>query len=303
MKQNNKIRNKSRVPFILFAIVPPLISFLIFYVYVNIASFGMAFTDTAGVISASNFIRIFKEFQMPTSTIRLALVNTLLTFGVLFLLYPLKVLIAFFIYKKIPFAGFYRIVFFLPTIIFSVCVALVFIRMTGPNGFLAQAIGDWLGLEQTPELLADSRFANTTVILHMIWMTLPGELIIWGGTFSRIPGDVLESGRIDGTTWFTEFTKIIVPMVWPTVSLQMVLLFCGLFSASGQVFLLTKGDYGTMTLSAWMYKYLQEFSGNSYDSNVYNYLSAMGLIITVIAVALSTFVRKASDKVFDEVEF
>ena len=137
----------------------------------------------------------------------------------------------------------------------------------------------------------------------MLWLGFPGDLIIWGGTFTRIPNDVLESAQIDGVNWWQEFTKITVPMVWPTVGLQMVLMFCGIFSASGAVFLLTKGMYGTMTISAWMYIELLNQSGNPNTSNVFNYLSAVGLVITVIAVALSLVIRKWTDKAFEEVEF
>lgn len=301
--QSNKIKSKYRVPFILFATIPVLINFLIFYVFVNISSFFMAFTNEAGSLSVDNFIRIWEEIQLPTSTIREALVNTFLTFGILLITYPFKVLVSFFIYKKVPFSGFYRIAFFLPTIIFSVCISLAFNRMVGANGMIAEWIGQVMGLESTPELLADSRFANPTVLLHMLWLSFPGDLIIWGGTFARIPEDVLEAGRIDGVNWITEFTKIIVPLVWPTVSLQLILMFCSLFSSSGAVFLLTEGQYGTMTLNAWMYIYLVEHSGASMDSYAYNYMSAMGVVITVLAVSISIVVRKISDKKFNDVEF
>jgi ABC-type sugar transport system permease subunit len=137
----------------------------------------------------------------------------------------------------------------------------------------------------------------------MLWLGFPGDLIIWGGTFARIPTEVLESGKIDGTSWWTEFTKIVVPLVWPTVALQMVLIGCSLFSASGNVFLLTQGQYGTMTLSAWMYVQLLYNSGTSYTSNAYNYMSAVGLMLTTVAIILSLTIRKFTDKVFGEVEY
>ena len=202
-----------------------------------------------------------------------------------------------------PGHGFFRVVFFLPTIIMPLAVAIIFKRMVGVNGFIAQAIGNWMELDYVPELLADSRFANITVLAHMVWLGFPGDLIIWGGTFSRIPDDMLESAKIDGVTWWTEFTKIIVPLVWPTVALQMILLICGLFGSSGQVWLLTEGQYGTMTMSSWLFKMLYENSGSNYTSNVYNYLSAVGLIITTIAITLSTITRRYTSKVFKEVEF
>lgn len=303
MKYNTGLKNKFRIPFILFCVIPPLINFLVFYVYVNASALVMGFMDKNGQWTLDNFIRLISEFQSENSDIVLGLRNTFLTFGICLITYPFKVLVSYFIYKKVPFSGFYRIVFFLPTIVFSVCIALVFQRMVGPSGLISETVKNLFHMEQSPELLADSRYANITVLAHMIWLNFPGDLILWGGNFTKIPVEVLEAGEVDGTNWFTEFTKIIVPMVWPMVALQMVMMFAGIFGTSGEVFLLTEGQYGTMTLSAWMYLTLIRNSGSGYYSNVYNYLSAVGLVTTVIAIAVAFLVRRITNKAFNDVEF
>lgn len=295
--------NKCRVAFIICCCILPVIHWLIFYVYANLSSFTMAFTNKDGALSLDNFVRFWNELRSASSSLRIAFRNTFLTFGINVVAFPLHVLVSYFLYKKIPGSGIYRILFFLPSIIFGVALNMIFAKIIGVNGAIAQGVQQLLQLDYTPELLADSRFANTTVLLHMLWLGFPGDLIIWGGTFARIPVDVLESGRIDGVNWWQEFTKITVPMVWPTVALKMVLLFCGIFSASGAVFLLTKGEYGTMTLSCWLYLQLYNLSGSNYTSNAFNYLSAVGLVLTVIAITISLTIRKWTDKVFDEVEF
>ena len=215
----------------------------------------------------------------------------------------MQVLVSYFIYKKVPFSNFYRIVFFIPSIVFSVALSLIVQRILGIDGIIAKTVGEMAGLDYVPELLADDRFANTTVLLHMIWMGLPGNLIIWGGTFSRIPEDLLESARIDGVNWWQEFTKIIIPMVWPTFALQMVLLFCGVFNATGAVFLLTGGAYGTQTFSSWQYNQMYHITGQVTESNAFNYMSAVGMIVSVIAVTISLFIRKFTDKAFNDVDF
>ena len=227
----------------------------------------------------------------------------MLTFVLLVISYPFKVLVSFFIYKKIPFAGIYRILFFLPGIIFSVALAMIFTRMVGVNGVIAQFVQNVMHLDYVPELLSDSRFANNVVLLHMLWLGFPGDLIIWGGTFARIPEEMLEAGRIDGVTWWSEFTKIVVPMVWPTVSLQIVMMVCGIFGASGAVFLLTRGEYGTMTLSCWTYLQVLNVAGTVETSGAFHYLSAVGFAMTVIAIIISLFVRRIADSYFEEVEF
>lgn len=298
-----KKTEKEKVIFILFCITIPIIQWLVFYVYTNIDSVFMAFRDTNGSLTLDNFKRFFNEFKSPSSEIRLAFRNTFITFAIILVTYPFKVLVSYFLYKKVPGSAVFRILFFLPSILFSVCTAMVFTRFVGTTGFIARAVQDMLHLDYVPELLADSRFANIVVLLNLVWLGFPGDLIIWGGTFARIPVDVLESGKIDGVNWWTEFTKIIVPLVWPTLSLQMILMFCGVFGASGQVFLLTGGNYGTITLSVWMYKIVLQNSGTMYTSNVYNYLSAVGLLITVVAVTLSLCIRRFTDKAFNDVDF
>lgn len=307
MQKSNSIKkkrtDKEKVIFILFCITIPIIQWLIFYVYANVDSIFMAFRDSNGALTMENFKRFFVELKTPSSDIRLAFKNTFITFLILLVTYPFKVLVSYFLYKKVPGSAVFRVLFFLPSILFSVCTAMVFTRFVGTTGIIAKAVQEMLHLDYVPELLADSRFANIVVLLNMVWLGFPGDLIIWGGTFARIPNEVLESGKIDGVNWWTEFTKIMVPLVWPTLSLQMILMFCGIFGASGQVFLLTGGGYGTITLSVWMYKVVLENSGNMYTSNVYNYLSAVGLMITIVAVTMALCIRKFTDKAFDDVDF
>lgn len=300
--ERKKPINKTRVAFILSCVALPWLSFLVFWLYVNASSVVMAFQDSTGSFSLENFVRLWEELQLPSSELRTAIRNTLITFAITFVAMPFKVLVSYFLYKKIPLHSVYRILFFLPSIIFSVAITMVFTNLVGTNGFIAETIGKWMGLDYTPELLADSRFANYTIWAEMLWLQFPGDLIIWGGTFARIPDDVLESGYIDGTTWWTEFTRIIVPMVWPTVALQMLLSICGIFSASGEVYLLTKGQYGTMTISAWTY--IQTLAGRGQgNAAIHRYLSAVGIVMTVIAVSLTFIIRRFTDKAFEGVEY
>lgn len=297
-----KKMTKMRLAFILFACLPPVIDWLIHYVYANMASFGMAFADNQGQLSLENFVRIWEELRNSDSVLTEAIRNTLITFGLDILTFPIYPLISYFIYKKIPGASLYRVLFFLPRIVFGVALSLIVIRILGVNGFVAEAVQRVLNLDAPPELLADSRYANATVLLHMLWIGFPGDLIIWGGAFARIPVEMLESGRIDGTNWWKEFIHIIVPLMWPTIGLKMVLSIARIFSSSGQVFLLTGGEFGTMTLQSWMYIELLSGSGSP-NPHAFNYMSAVGLCMTVIAVTLSLITRNITDKVFDEVEY
>ena len=159
-------------------------------------------------------------------------------------------------------------------------------------------------LEIAPALLADSDYANTFIWVMMIWTGFPGSMIIWSGTFARIPDSVLEYAKLDGVGWVRELVQIILPMVWPTFSLFLVLQLTGIFSASGNVFLLTPdaSKYKTQTLSNWFY--MQVYSTSVHpQSNTFNYMSAFGLLLTVVACTISLIVRKGLVKLVPDVNF
>lgn len=292
-----------RVAFILACCVLPVLNFLVFYVYVNFSAFFMAFTNKDGVFTLENFVRLWNELRTEDSEISIALRNTLITFVINLLRYPPSVLVSYFLYKKIPGSSLYRILFFVPKMLFDVAETMIIIRLLSPQGFIAQGLKDMLDLSYVPELLADSQFANLTIFAHFLWAGFAGNLIIWGGTFARIPVELSESCRVDGATWWQEFTKVTIPLVWPQVALDLVFGFVGLFSASGAVFLFTKGQYGTMTLSCWLYLKTYNVTAGVGSTNAFNYMSAVGLVMTVISVAISLYVRKITDAKFSGVEY
>ena len=85
VKPRKKKMHPITVLFILAYTVIPVVNWLIFYVYCNFSAFFMGFTDKDGLVSLANFVRFFEEFAKPTSEIRIALKNTLITFAVIFI--------------------------------------------------------------------------------------------------------------------------------------------------------------------------------------------------------------------------
>ena len=104
-----KKKRMTRIAFILFCCTIPVINWLIFYVYANLSSFTMAFTNKDGVLSFDNFVRFWEELNNQNSDIRIAIRNTFLTFALMFVTFPFKVLVSYFLYKKVPGASVYRI--------------------------------------------------------------------------------------------------------------------------------------------------------------------------------------------------
>lgn len=302
-KTKKKKRAKSEIAFLVTSFIVPIYAFIMFYIVPNAGGFFQAFLNRQGEFTLVNFVRVFNTLKVPGSDLLIGFRNTFLMFGISVLKYPFTILVPFFLYKKVPFFRVHKILFFIPSVVMGIAISLVIGQLMAPTGFIAEWVGKINGLDYAPELYADSRFANKTLILQSLWLGFPGDIIIWLGTFSRIPDEMLEAGRIDGTNWWTEITKIVVPLVWPTVALQMVLMVCGIFNYGTDAFVMTKGEYGTMTFGCWMTLQMLAGRGNSYSSGVFGYMAAVGLCVTLIAVPLGLVVRKLAGKLFTEVEF
>ena len=289
--------NWCSVAFILIATIIPLIHFSIFYIGVNFNSFFMAFQRKTGTGTIEwgfdNFKLFFEEFSLSTSLIREAFRNTFLSWIVAQIATISGFFVSFFLYKKILMHRFFRIVFFLPSLLAATVLSSIWMNIVGVDGPIAQLVMKWDNLEYIPDLLHDSDYALKTIFLNTLIFGFASNMIIWGGAFSRIPGDVVEAGKLDGVNWWREIIYITIPLVWPTVALNMILAICGLFSAGGQVFLLTRGNYGTMTLNCWMYLQVLDHGG---DFNSLTYMSAVGMCISAVAITISIIVRKFTDK-------
>ena len=305
MKKKKKI-DAVHVLFILVCTIPSVVYFCVFYVYVNFNSFIMAFqTRRQGELywTLEHFARFFREIVSADSEMQIAFRNTFITFLIGNVMFVISFFVSYFLYKQVPMNKFFRICFFLPGLVSGTIVSSIFMRIVGVGGPIAPIYQQLFHLEYEPTLLSDPRFANSVVWGNLIWLSFPGNMILFGGTLSRLPESVLEQAKLDGVNWIQEACRIIIPIIWPMISLMLVLNIAGVFGASGNVFLLTQGAAGTQTVSNWMFMQVYNTVGKPDTSNAYNYLSAVGMVLTIVSVGLALSVRKIASSYFEGVTY
>ena len=273
-----------------------MINFLIFYVYVNFDAFFMAFQRPvtgqgfgATVWSMENFKTIFRLLSFSEDGILWqAFLNTVLFFlaGMLVGL-PLSILMSYFIYKKIQGYKLFRFVTYLPNIITSSALVILFKNAVGPGGpidaIITQAGGEYI------DPLTVNETAIWMIIFYSVSFGFGTNLIVLNGAMSGINKEMLEAAEIDGCNWFKELIYIIIPSVWPTISTIVVLATAGFLGATGPILAFTKGTNGTMTLAFYIY---QLVSGAGTGRQDVYLASAVGVIMTVISFPLALLVRK-----------
>ncbi len=299
-KQKSKFWKRHQTPFILGMLALPILTFLVFWVYVNFSSILMAF-KSPGIegFTFINFANAFKEFTMPDSILPNALVNTLKFFAVTLLFTtPASLVCSYFLYKKVFMYKIFRVVFFLPSIINVVVMTCLFRYMAGvqPIGILSLLLQNLFGLENPPILFGDSDYAMNTIILYNVWTGFGINIILFSGAMARIPEDVIEYGKLEGIGFTRELTQVVLPMIWPTMSTVLILAIVGLFNSSGPILFFTKGAFNTYTISYWIFDQV-------YHKNVYEYASAVGLIFTCIGLPITLIAKWALGKIGTDVEY
>ena len=310
VKQNKFLTNKTKsyifcYIFILFAII----HFIIFYVAVNFNSILLAFRTSVlqedGSIgyqfSFVQFERLFQELGNSSSDLYVGLINTLLYFSQsVFIMIPVSLIISYFLYKKIRLYKTFRVILFLPNIISGVVFVSMYTLMIRPYGLIYTALETLFGYEM-PYLLGNESTATPTIMFYVFWTGLAGNMILYQGAMNRLPQEVIEAGQIDGISWVREIWSVVLPMIWPTFSITVILGFTTMFSAGGPILLFTEqglafGANKTMTISFFIF--MQTWSGASYE-----YPAAIGLFFTVCSLPIVFGIRFLMSKIDPEVEY
>lgn len=299
-KSHAQTQKKRDVVFIWSIITLPLISWLLFYVYLNFNMVLLAFQEydvnalTYKFSGFTQFGRFLKDlFSEPI--LGGAAKNSLIVYGIGWLQMPLTILVSFCIYKKIYGASIFRVILFLPSIISGIVWVLVYkyiIEYAFPIVFT--------GIEMS--LLVDSATNFGTIIAYGIWLGFAGNMVLYTGAMSRVPVSLVEYGKLDGLSGIKEFWYLTLPLIFPTVAVFITTGVVGIFSNSLNLYSFYGSGAPAETYTFGYYFFIMVF-GNKSSVAEYPYASAAGLMFTLIAAPLTLGMRWFLNKITPEAEF
>ena len=283
--------------FIAMMMGPAVIGFIVFYLYVNFDSLVMAFqvrdtaTDTVK-IGIDNFKILFSLFtDSADNVLKTSLINTgkWILFGYVLML--MQIVYAYFLYKKICMHRFLKFMLYLPAVIMGTATATLFkyaVAYDGPLSLVYKKFG-----AEMPFFFQEIRYANKALMVHSFLYGFPG-IIMYFGAMNQIQPEIFESAKLDGVGWIREIFQIILPLIWPTLSMLLLSSVINWPGASGAVLLLTEGGAETYTFAYWQTERL--LTGTELEI-----AASLGWIQTCIMFPICLFVRwllvKADDKI------
>jgi len=124
---------------------------------------------------------------------------------------------------------------------------------------------------------------SALILTHLI-VALPLVLWVMIGFFEDVPGELIESARIDGCSNWSAFLRIAIPLAKPGIVATGILAF--IFSWNNFLFSLIIAGFKTRTLPIAVYSFL------SYEEINWGGLTAAATVITLPVLLLALVVQK-----------
>jgi N-acetylglucosamine transport system permease protein len=292
----NKIKRNS---FIVFCILPTIILFSLFVIYPAIQVFSKSFYNWSGIGDGMKFIG-FKNFVevLNDDVFLISLKNT----GFLMVVVPTITLFLSLILASVLSQGklkeksLYRIVFFFPSILSFVVIAILWSFIYHPNMGVINALLNAIGMEHLEKAwLGEKGTVMWVIAITMIWQAVGYYMVMYLAGMDNIPAELYEAASIDGASPIQQFFKITIPMVWEIIRITIVFSINGVLVISFLlVQIMTAGGPGNSSQVVLHYMYQQGFTNANFG-----YAMAIAVFVFMISIGLSIISNKLSNREID----
>ncbi|MBC7254489.1 MAG: sugar ABC transporter permease [Chloroflexi bacterium] len=237
--------------------LPWLIHFFVLIVGAMIFSFGISLTKTDLLtgfkwVGFGNYRTLFKD-PLFWKSLR---VTAYYTFTVVPLGVCLALSIALLLNQKVAALGFWRLIYYLPSVVSGVAVAILWTWALNPRFGLLNAGLRSLGVPEAnlPRWIYSEKWAVPSFVLMGLWGA-GGAMLLYLAGLQGIPTHLYEAAMIDGANAWQKFWHITIPMLTPTIFFNMLMSIIGSFQVFTQVYVMTGGGPNNATLTMVLYLY------------------------------------------------
>ena len=268
---------------------PWLLGFLLFTVGPMIASAFFAFTEYDVLtqpkwVGWANFDKALTDDPKVGQALKVTSIYAVVSV-------PLQILlglcVALLLNTRIRGLQFYRTVYYLPSVLSGVAVALLWRWIYAPNfglinSFLARF--DIVG----PGWLGDKDWALTSMIGMSLWH-VGGGIVIYLAGLQGVPSELYEAVRVDGAGRGAAFWHITLPMITPVLFYNLVIGIITALQIFTQALIMTNGGPHEATLFIVLYLYR-----NAFQFFKMGYASVLAWILFAYILVLTLLVYRSS---------
>ncbi len=278
------------IPNLLLGVLPTVLLFAFIFLFplifcVRYSLFDWTGGNTQNFVGLQNFAQLLHDASFWKSFTNTLLITVMVVIGQVGIgLFVAVVLVLNFVkYREL-----HRTAYFLPVVLSPVVVGLVWtIIYNSRNGILNLVLGKF-GITNFPLWLDNPSLVLLSVSIPVIWQYFGLYMIMFLGALHNIPETVLESATLDGVNGRQKMFKIMLPLIYPTFKVAVMLCVSGTLKIFDHIFVLTGGGPGESSMTMTLYNY-----NVSFTMMQFSYGSAVSLGIICISLVITFFTMKS----------
>jgi raffinose/stachyose/melibiose transport system permease protein len=247
-------------------------------------------------VGLANFMKLFSDPRLSAGFWN-ALANNLIFFVIHMLVQnPIGIALAAMLsVPKLRFATFYRTAIFVPTVLSFVIVGFIWKLILSPIWGIAPGMMDFVGLKWAfAPWLGKPESALIAVSLISVWQYVGIPMMLIYAALLSIPDEVIEAAECDGVTGWSQFWKIKLPLVLPSIGIISILTFVGNFNAFDLIYTVQGALAGpngsTDILGTLLYRTFFGFQNQMGDRSMGATIATVMFLIILAGVSLYLFV-------------
>ena len=293
-----KIKKKTGLPYLF--MLPSILILLGVYLLPFLYSLYISVTDWSGMRQKLNFVGLSNYkglFEEPHfwETLRNNLIYFVELVGIQFII---SMVLAVVLNAAFKGRNFFRALYFMPTIICTLAVGFIWNIMFDPiNGPIKTLLKNAGFLELSRIMwLGNTKTAIHAVSFVSLWQWTGWSMVIYLAGLQSIDKNLYEAAEIDGANAVQKFFKVTLPLLAPSITVNLVNSTIGALKIFDLPFIMTGGGPGhaTESLAMMMYTY-------SFGLNKMGYGTAISIILFVVILIISgaqtTVLRRREDNV------
>jgi multiple sugar transport system permease protein len=194
---------------------------------------------------------------------------------------------------KVRGQSFYRVIYFLPSIVPTVASTILWLWILNPNTGILNTLLGYLGISG-PNWMSNPDWSKPGLIMLGMW-GMGGTIVIYLSGLQDVPTSMLEAAELDGAGWLQRLWNITIPMVSPITLFNLITGVIGEFQYFAQAYVF-RGSHGlgyplnsTLFYSVYLYQ-------NGFLWLKMGYASAMAWILFIIILICTILLLKVSDR-------
>ncbi|MGH3491219.1 MAG: carbohydrate ABC transporter permease, partial [Actinopolymorphaceae bacterium] len=237
---------------------PAIIGLLLFALGPMLASLFLSFTNFDMLtlptwIGLENYRQLVSD-DLFLKSLRVTAVYSLVTVPVILVI---SFVLALLLNQKIRGMYFFRSVYYLPTVMSGVAVAMLWRWMFNGEYGLINTVLDKIGITG-PNWFLSEEWALPALIVTSLW-TFGGTTLIYLAGLQGVPAQLYEAAQVDGANRLRQHLHITVPMVSHVTFFNLVMGVIGSLQVFAEPYVLTRGGPNNATLLLPLYLYRNAF--------------------------------------------